>query len=541
MSIKVIPLGGLGEFGLNTMVVEVGSERVVLDCGVMFPDPTIGVDYIVPDFRYILDSKRKVSALLLTHGHEDHIGAVPFLIKQIETPIIATPFTIALLRRKFEDLEMPLPEMIEVKPGKSVKIGSLTAEFIAVNHSIPDACAIALHTSFGVIINSGDFKIDESTYKNEKISVERFKELGEQGTILLLSDSTNIEVSGKTPLENTLIVSLDEIFKNSAGRIFVGLFASHIRRMQEFIDLAKKFNKKIAFLGRSIQENLNLAIELGYLSLPDKLIIASEKISRVPENEIVILATGTQGERGASLPAIASGENPFVKISKGDVLIHSAKVIPGNELSVGHMFDGFYRQGAKVIESGDKLIHVSGHGGQEDQKSLIKLTKPKYFVPIHGNYRFLAKHAELAKGVGVPEKNIFVMENGECLEIKEAGASKTKLLKIERNFVEGGIHEGISGALIRTRRQLARGGVVIVVIIMEEGTDSIVTGPHIICKGVTDSEELIDEMKLVASKSLASTTPEFADPHDAIRVAIRRLLESRISKRPLVVPIILEV
>lgn len=541
MSIRVIPLGGLGEFGLNTMVVEIGNERVLIDAGVMFPDPTIGVDYLIPDFRYLLDSKRRVSALLITHGHEDHIGAVPFLIKQIETPIIATPFTIALLEKKFRDLEMKIPEIIEVKPGKSVKIGPLEAEFIAVNHSIPDACAIALHTPFGTIINSGDFKIDESTYKNKKISVERFKELGDKETILLLSDSTNIEVSGNTPSENTLAVSFDEIFNNATGGIFVGLFASHIRRIQEFIDLAKRFNKKIAFLGRSIQENLNLALELGYVSIPSELVTSPEEISKIPKNEIIILATGTQGERGAALPAIASGENPYVKVKRGDILIHSAKIIPGNELSVGHMFDGFYRQGAKVIESTDRLIHISGHGGQEDQKQLIRLTKPKYFVPIHGNYRFLAKHAELAKEVGISEKNVFVMENGDCLEIKDGNASVKKLLKIERNFVEGGIHGGISGALIRTRRQLARSGVVIVVVIKEEGTNSIVTGPHIICKGVTDSEELIDEMKLVASKSLSVTTPEFSDPHDEIRVAIRRLLESRISKRPLVVPIILDV
>lgn len=540
MSIRVIPLGGLGEFGLNMMVLEIGSERIVMDCGVMFPDPAMGVDYIIPDFRYLLDPKRKVSALLITHGHEDHIGAVPFLIKQKPMDIISTPFTLALLKKKFADLEMPMPTMIEVKPGKQVKIGSLEAEFITVNHSIPDACAIALHTPMGTIINSGDFKIDQSQYKGVKISVERFKELGEKGTLLLMSDSTNIEVPGNTPAENTLIASLDEIFKNAKGRIFVGLFASHIRRMEEIVDLAKRYNRKIAFLGRSLIENITLATELGYISLPTSLIIPSDEISKVRENELVILATGSQGEHGAALPSIAAGENPYIKVSKGDILVHSARIIPGNELSAGHMFDGFYKQGANVIESGDKLIHVSGHGGREDQKLLINLTKPKYFIPIHGNYRFLVKHASLAKDAGVPEDRIFVMENGECLEIEDGKASVTRLLKIEKNFVEGGIHGGISGALIRTRRQLARSGVVIVVIIQEEGTSSIVTGPHIICRGVTDSEELINEMKNVASNSLSASMPEFSDPHDKIRVAIRRLLEKRISKRPLVVPIILE-
>ncbi|OGQ34351.1 MAG: hypothetical protein A3F16_01205 [Deltaproteobacteria bacterium RIFCSPHIGHO2_12_FULL_43_9] len=541
MSIRVIPLGGLGEFGLNTMVIEAGAERVVMDCGVMFPDPTIGVDYVIPDFRYLLAPDRKISALLITHGHEDHIGAVPFLIEQKPMDIISTPFTLALLKKKFTDLEMPIPEMTEVKPGGRVRIGSIEAEFIAVNHSIPDACAIALHTPFGTIINSGDFKIDQSEYKGERISTERFKELGKKETLLLMSDSTNIEVPGNTPSENTLIASFDEIFKPAKGRIFVGLFASHIRRIQEFVDLAVRYHRKIAFLGRSLTENLALAVELGYISLPTTLIVPPEKISRVKENEIMILATGTQGERGAALPAIAAGENPYVKVSEGDILVHSARIIPGNELSTGHMFDGFYKQGAKVIESSDKLIHISGHGGQEDQKLLINLIKPKYFIPIHGNYRLLAKHADLAKDAGVPEQHIFVMENGDCLEIKNDKALVTKLLKIEKNFVEGGIHEGISGALIRTRRQLARGGVVIVVIIKEESTASIVTGPHIICKGVTDSEDLIEEMKNVASDSLSATTHEFSDPHDEIRVAIRRLLEKRISKRPLVVPIILEV
>ena len=541
MSIRVIPLGGLGEFGLNTMVIEAGAERVVMDCGGMFPDPTIGVDYVIPDFRYLLAPDRKISALLITHGHEDHIGAVPFLIEQKPMDIISTPFTLALLKKKFTDLEMPIPEMTEVKPGGRVRIGSIEAEFIAVNHSIPDACAIALHTPFGTIINSGDFKIDQSEYKGERISTERFKELGKKETLLLMSDSTNIEVPGNTPSENTLIASFDEIFKPAKGRIFVGLFASHIRRIQEFVDLAVRYHRKIAFLGRSLTENLALAVELGYISLPTTLIVPPEKISRVKENEIMILATGTQGERGAALPAIAAGENPYVKVSEGDILVHSARIIPGNELSTGHMFDGFYKQGAKVIESSDKLIHISGHGGQEDQKLLINLIKPKYFIPIHGNYRLLAKHADLAKDSGVPEQHIFVMENGDCLEIKNDKALVTKLLKIEKNFVEGGIHEGISGALIRTRRQLARGGVVIVVIIKEESTASIVTGPHIICKGVTDSEDLIEEMKNVASDSLSATTHEFSDPHDEIRVAIRRLLEKRISKRPLVVPIILEV
>src|SRR3990167_1282048 len=487
MSIRVIPLGGLGEFGLNTMVIEAGAERVVMDCGVMFPDPTIGVDYVIPDFRYLLAPDRKISALLITHGHEDHIGAVPFLIEQKPMDIISTPFTLALLKKKFTDLEMPIPEMTEVKPGGRVRIGSIEAEFIAVNHSIPDACAIALHTPFGTIINSGDFKIDQSEYKGERISTERFKELGKKETLRLMSDSTNIEVPGNTPSENTLIASFDEIFKPAKGRIFVGLFASHIRRIQEFVDLAVRYHRKIAFLGRSLTENLALAVELGYISLPTTLIVPPEKISRVKENEIMILATGTQGERGAALPAIAAGENPYVKVSEGDILVHSARIIPGNELSTGHMFDGFYKQGAKVIESSDKLIHISGHGGQEDQKLLINLIKPKYFIPIHGNYRLLAKHADLAKDAGVPEQHIFVMENGDCLEIKNDKALVTKLLKIEKNFVEGGIHEGISGALIRTRRQLARGGVVIVVIIKEESTASIVTGPHIICKGVTDS------------------------------------------------------
>lgn len=532
MAIRFIPLGGLGEFGLNTMVIEVDSERIVIDSGIMFPDPNLGVDYIIPDFRYLTEEKKKISAVLLTHGHEDHIGGIPFLLKQVSAPLYATPFTAELIKKKFDALEMKEPIINVIKPDNSINIGKIKVEFIRVDHSIPDACAIALHTSCGIILNSGDFRIDPKSKSN---SVKRFGEIGKKKVTLLLSDSTNIEVKSKLNSEKDIPQTLEKIFANAEGRIFVGLFASHINRIQEFINVSKKFKRKIAFLGRSIQENVTLALKLKYLHLPSSNIIPSEKISKIPPSELTIIATGTQGERGSALLTLSMGENSHVKINKGDILVHSARIVPGNELSVSFMFDGFYRQGATIIDAHDKMIHVSGHGGSHDQKQLINLIKPRFFVPIHGNYRFLVKHAELAQNSGLSSNRIFVMENGDCLEIENNNASVKKLLKIDRNFVESGLHGDISSALIKTRKQLARGGVVIVVVL------KITKQVHIICKGVTESDELIKEMKQATFSAISKKNIEFPDPHDAIRVFVRRLLEKRISKRPLVIPTILDV
>ncbi|MFC2074721.1 ribonuclease J [Bdellovibrionota bacterium] len=541
MSLRVIPLGGLGEFGLNAMVVEVDDQQFLIDCGVMFPEPSIGVDYIIPDFQYLLKEPGKLSGIILTHGHEDHIGALPFLIRQCPAPIYAAPFTAALIVKKFHDIGMEIPEIIEISPPERIAVKNIDVEFIPVCHSIPDACSVAFHTSQGILLHSGDFKSDSTPFLGKTLSLDRFKTLGKEGVRLLLSESTNVISPGDTEPEKSITKPLEEIFANSEGRIIAGIFSSHIQRVQNLLDLAKKFNRKVALEGRSLQENVSLSTKMDYLSIPAGMLIRLEDIGSYKDDEILIIATGTQGEFRSALNRMTIGEHPLLSIHEGDTLIHSARIIPGNEKAVGHMFDAFYRKGARVIDNSDHLVHASGHAKQGDLSKLLKLTNPDYFVPIHGEYRHLAKHAELAKECGLKKEQVILMEDGQSLSINKSGASLKDFISTERAYIEGMSFGDMKSATIRTRRQLARLGLVIVIILRDPEDGSIITGPHVIAKGVTDSEELLEEIKTVSKRAILNPIPEFEDPHEEVRVLVRRLLEKHLAKRPLVVPLILEV
>ncbi len=547
--IYVIPLGGLGEIGKNMMLVRYQDNIVVIDAGLMFPEEELlGIDIVIPDMTYLFENRDKVKAVLVTHGHEDHVGALPYLLREIDVPIYGTKLTIGIIEAKLREHGMTGARLHIVKPRDKISIGPLEAEFIRVSHSIPDTLAIAIHSPVGTILHTGDFKLDQTPVDGEVVDFRKFAELGEKGVLLMLSDSTNAERPGYTMSERVVGNVFDDLFGRCEGRIIITTFASNVHRIQQAINTACRYNRKVAIVGRSMINNVSIARDLGYIAIPEDTLIDVESIGRYPDNQLVIVTTGSQGEPMSALTRMATAEHRWVSIQPGDTVIISATPIPGNEKLVARTIDMLYRQGAEVIYGPASGVHVSGHASQEELKILINLVRPRYFVPIHGEYRHLKKHARLAENLGIPKSRIFVVENGQVIEVGKKKANVIGKVTSGRVLVDGLGVGDVGNIVLRDRKQLSSDGIIIVVVTINKETGTVIAGPDIVSRGfvyVRESEQLIEEAKekvrealLVCEKKGAT---EWASIKSHVREALSKYLYEKTKRRPMILPIIMEV
>lgn len=548
--VSLIPLGGLGEIGKNMMAVKYGDNIILIDSGLMFPeDEMLGIDIVIPDISYLLENKELVKGIVLTHGHEDHIGALPYVLRQINVPVYGTKLTLGLLEGKLKEINVLGGATLNiVKPGNSVDIGPFKVEFIRVSHSIPDAVALAIHTPIGIIIHTGDFKFDQTPVDGEVTDFHKFAELGQKGVLVLMSDSTNVERPGYTKSEKFVGHTFDETFRVAKERIIIASFASNVHRLQQAIYSAHKYGRKVAVVGRSMVNVVSTAAELGYLVIPEGTLVDIEEINRLPSDKVVILTTGSQGEPMSALTRMAMSDHKFVEIVPGDTVIISATPIPGNEKLVARTVDHLFKQGAEVIYEAFTGIHVSGHPSQEELKLMLNLTKPKFFVPVHGEYRHLKKHAQLAKEVGIPPENTFVGENGQIMEFTRKSGRFAGRVTSGIVLVDGLGVGDVGNIVLRDRKQLSQDGILIVVVTIEKESGSVVAGPDIVSRGfvyVRESEKLMDEAKdkvrIALDKCEERGITEWASIKSNVRDALGKYLYDRTRRRPMILPIIMEV
>lgn len=548
--LKVIPLGGLLEIGKNITVFEYEDEIIIVDCGLAFPtEDMLGVDLVVADTTYLERNKDKIKGLFITHGHEDHIGGIPYLLKQMNIPIYATRFTIGLIRNKLEEHGLlRSTRMFEVEQGTTIDMGKMKIEFIRTSHSIPDAVGFAIYTPIGIVMHTGDFKIDYTPIDGQKIDFGRLAEIGRKGVLLLMSDSTNAERKGFTKSESSIGEVFDELFMHCRKRIVVATFASNVHRVQQIIDASVENNRKVAICGRSMVKMIETASELGYMNIPKNTIIDIDLVNKYPDENLTIITTGSQGEPMSALTRMAAGDHKKVEITPNDLVIISASPIPGNEKFVSKVIDDLMQIGAEVIYSSLADIHVSGHGCQEEQKLMLSLIKPKYFMPVHGEYRQLIAHAETARKLGIPNENIFIMKNGRVLEVTPKEAKMTGTVPAGKVMVDGlGIGD-VGNIVLKDRQHLSQDGLIIVVLAINGATGEIVSGPEIISRGfvyVRESENLMEDMKKSLKRELEKLEKEHITDWAVIKLTVKDALKDFLLKKnkrnPMVLPIILEV
>jgi ribonuclease J len=540
--VKIIPLGGLGEIGMNLMVYEAGHEAIIVDCGMMFPDAaTLGVDVIIPDMTYIFENAARFQAVFLTHGHEDHIGAVPFLVERLRLPVYGMPLALGFVKDKLDEFGIEGIDLRPIMPREVVQAGSFRVEAIRVTHSIVDALGFAIETPAGTIIHTGDFKIDHTPIDAKPTDLGRFADYGERGVLALVSDSTNALVPGHGPSEKSVGSGLDRVFANAKGRIIVTTFASHIHRVQQVIDIARKFNRRVLMMGRSLVDNVETAERLGYIRYPREARASSADLD--PRN-LVIMTTGTQGEPSSALSRMAIGEHKQIAIEKGDLIIISARTIPGNERAVAHLIDNLYRRGAEVVSHEHPDIHVSGHACEEELKLMLAVTRPKFFVPMHGTLRHLIHHARLAESVGVPHG--VVITNGQAAEI--AGDTIRVLedrVPHGKVFIDGEAEE-VPEVVVRDRQHLSEDGFVIVVVAIDS-SGRLIRDPEIITRGlvhVDASKDMLDDLRKQLVGMFAESTPDELRNSDLLqekmRVTLKRYFRKTMGRRPLILPVIWE-
>lgn len=549
-SLRIIPLGGLGEIGKNITAIEYEDEIIVIDCGISFPDEDMyGIDLVIPDIKYLLDNKDKVKGLFLTHGHEDHIGAIPYILKQINMHVYGTKLTIGLVESKLKEHDMlSKTNLIPISPGESIKLNKLIIEFIRVTHSIAESCALAIHTPIGIVLHTGDFKIDYTPIDGKVMDLNRIAQLGQEGILLLMADSTNVERAGHSLSEKIIGETLNRIISNANGRVIVATFASNIHRMQQIADASMMYNRKIVFSGRSMENISNVAMDLGYLHIPKESIVGIEDLNRYPSDKITIITTGSQGEPMAGLSRIAYGSHRHISIEQDDLFIISASPIPGNDKLVSRVINQLYRKGVEVIYEDLEDIHVSGHAYKEELKLIHTLVKPKYFMPVHGEYRHLKHHSDLALKLGMDKSNVFTLETGQVLEISQDKAIATEKVHTGVVFVDGIGVGDVGNIVLRDRRDLARDGMVTIVVAINKETYSIVSGPDIITRGfiyARESEDLIKKIKDVAKEEieicLENNIIEWQVLKSGVRKSVEQLLYHKTKRRPSVFPIIMEV
>jgi len=547
--LSVISLGGLEEIGLNMTVMEYGEDMIIIDAGLMFPtEDMLGVDFVIPDFTYVLENRDKVRGIFLTHGHEDHVGALPFLLKEINVPVYGTPLTIGLVREKLKEHKLEEIDLRTVSPRDIVQAGVFTLEPIRVTHSIVDGVAYGIRTPAGLVVHTGDFKLDPTPVDGKLMDFHKFSEYGENGTLLLLSDSTNAERGGFTFSEKEVRRAFEEIFSEAKGRIIVSTFASNIHRIQQVIDVAVMFNRKVILSGRSMVANAQIALDLGYLSIPADTWLKIEDLKNLNDNEVVIVTTGSQGEPMSVLSRIATDEHKQIRIKENDIVILSAKVIPGNERAIGRIINYLFRRGANVIYEKVSEIHVSGHASKEELKLMLNLVRPKYFMPVHGEYRHKFYHARLAEKTGIPKENIFNLENGDVLEVSEDETRKAGKVATGRIFVDGKGVGDVEDMVLRDRRRLAHDGIVIVIITIAKLTGSIVSGPDIISRGFIfedASQDVLNEVKELVYLTLSEMTPEIISDKALVQAKVRSVLKkylrNTMDRKPMIMPLIFEV
>jgi len=548
--LEVVALGGLGEFGMNMLAFSWGETTIVVDAGVMFPDPELlGVDRIIPDLTH-LEQKGHVSALVLTHGHEDHIGGVPHVVRLLKGPVYATPLTLAMVEPKLREHGHDGVELHAVRPRDRVTVGPLTVEFIRVTHSMPDCVALAIHTPLGVIVHTGDFKIDQTPIDGEHFDVHRFAELGSAGVLGLFADSTNVDRRGFTGSETEVIEAFEEIFTSATGRLVVAAFSSSIYRMQILVNLAAQFDRKVAFVGRGMIENSQIAQRLGYLRIPPGVQIRDSEVAGYPAQDVLCLATGSQGEPFSALSRIAINDHRHVKLGPDDTVVFSARSIPGNEKAIGRVTNHIARRGSSVIQEAIKHVHVSGHGSEEELKLMLSLVRPRYFVPVHGEYRQLAQHARVAGRVfagRTPKPEILLAENGDLLRFDDMGARIAGKAPVGRVLIDDTKTGEIGDEVLRDRRHLAEDGLVVPIVAINKQTGCIEGAPDIITRGfvMENSQELLaDGARLISEVIEQASVEERTDQgliKEKVRVELRRLFRKRSGRRPFVLPVIMEI
>ncbi len=548
--LNLIPLGGMGEIGKNLMVVKFEESILILDCGLMFPEEDmLGIDIVIPDITYLLENKDLVCGVVLSHGHEDHIGALPYVLKQLKVPVYGTKLTLGLLQDKLKEQGLAEEARLkEVKPREIISIGPFKVELVRVSHSVPDAVSIVVYTPVGKIVYTGDFKIDHTPVDGEITDFFRLAQLGEEGVLVLISDSTNVEHLGYTMSERMVGDAFDEVFRQAKERIIVATFASNIHRLQQAINTAHRYGRKVSVVGRSMINVINIACELGYLQIPEGTLVEIEEAKRLPKNKIVFLSTGSQGEPMSALTRMALGEHRLVEILPGDTIIISATPIPGNEKLVARIIDQLFKRGANVIYDSISEIHVSGHASREELKLMLNLVKPKFFVPSHGQYRMLIKHAALAKSMGIPPENVFVVENGQIIEFGRQSGRFAGRVAAGRVLIDGlGIGD-VGNIVLRDRKQLSQDGIMVVVVTIDRESGQLVAGPDIVSRGfvyVRESEELMEEAREKVKKTLEKSNGQDVPGWTAIKSQVRdilgKFLYEKTRRRPMILPIIVEI
>ncbi len=550
LKLKIIPLGGMNEIGKNMTVFEYGNDIIVLDCGVSFPDEEmLGVDLVIPDANYLVKNKDKIKGILLTHGHEDHIGALPYVLHDINVPIYGTKLTLGLVNNRLKEHNLSEKiKLITVNPADVVQLGVFKTEFIRVNHSIPGSVAVAIYTPVGVVFHTGDYKIDTTPIDGDMINLGRIAELGKQGVLLMMSDSTNVEREGFSMSERTVGASFDDLFKNCEKRIIVATFASNVHRMQQIFDSAAKHKRKVAVSGRSMENVLTVASELGYIKIQKNILISIDEITRYNPEQLVIITTGSQGEAMSALARMAYSDHRKVVIGPSDMVIISAQPIPGNEKFISRVINELFKKGADVIYESLADVHVSGHACREELKLMLKLVNPKFFVPAHGEYRHLKQHAMLAETLGIKRNNIIIMDNGNVLEVDSRSAKITGSVPAGKVMVDGLGVGDVGNIVLRDRKHLSEDGLIVVVVTISSDTAAVVAGPDIISRGfvyVREAEDLMEEAKECVKTTLnncsAGKIRDWSTLKSNIKNDLNRFLYERTKRSPMILPIIMEV
>ncbi|EDT74842.1 ribonuclease J [Clostridium butyricum] len=547
--IKIIPLGGINEIGKNITAIEYKEDIVIVDCGLKFPDDDMfGIDIVIPDISYLLKNSEKIKGIFLTHGHEDHIGALPYVLKQLNVPVYGTKLTLGIVETKLKEHGLlSSTELIRVKPKDIIKLSSVSVEFIKTNHSIADSVAIAIHTPLGVVLHTGDFKIDYTPIDGEMMDFARLAEIGRKGVLVMMADSTNVERPGYTMTEKVVGETFNRLFGKANGRIIVATFASNVHRIQQIITAAQKYEKKVAVSGRSMENIVQVAIELGYLEVDKDVLVPIDQIGKYPNDKMVIITTGSQGEPMSALARMAASEHRKIAIIPGDTVIISATPIPGNEKFVSKVVNQLFKKGAEVIYDSVEKIHVSGHACQEELKLMQALVKPKFFIPVHGEYRHLKKHGELAMELGLPEKNLVICENGDVIELTRNYIKKNGSVTSGQVFVDGLGVGDVGNIVLRDRKHLSQDGILTVVVTIEKQTGKVVSGPDIISRGfvyVRESEGLMDEAREIVRSVLKNCEErqitDWATLKSKMRDELREFLYEKTKRKPMILPIIME-